>query len=119
VSAFLEDIKASGLDKKVLLVITGEFGRTPTKIQAKGGRDHWPNTQSVLLAGGGIQGGRIVGQTDTVGGEPKERPVHVQEIFATMYRNIGIDVSDVKIDDLNGRPRFLVDENRQPIGELY
>jgi hypothetical protein len=71
------------------------------------------------LAGGGIQGGRIIGQTDRQGGVPVDRPVHVQEVFATLYRNLGIDVNTVKLTDLNGRPHYLVDENRQPIGELY
>ena len=96
----------------------GEFGRTP-RINAKGGRDHWPATQSILLAGGGMQGGQVIGATDRHGGAPADRPVHVQEVFATLYRNLGIDVNTVKIPDLSGRPRYLVDDNRQPIQELF
>ena len=118
ISALLLDLEERGLSDRVTVVVWGEFGRTP-RINAKGGRDHWPGTQSVLLAGGGIQGGRIIGETDRSGGVPIERPVHVQEVFSTLYRNLGIDTNSVKVPDLNGRPRYLVDENRQPIHELY
>jgi len=116
-SALLRDLDERGMLEHVAVVVWGEFGRTP-RINAKGGRDHWPGTQSVLLAGGGIQGGTIVGQTDRIGGKPANRPVHVQEVFATLYRTLGIDVNSVKIPDLSGRPRYLVDHDRQPIREL-
>lgn len=104
--------------ERVSVVVWGEFGRSP-RINAQAGRDHWPSTQSVLLAGGGIQGGRVLGKTDAHGGVPADRPVHVQEVFASLYHNLGIDVNTVQIPDLNGRPHFLVDNNRQPISELY
>ncbi|MCH8043310.1 MAG: DUF1501 domain-containing protein [Planctomycetes bacterium] len=117
-SVFLEDLDQRGLLARTSVVVWGEFGRTP-RINAKGGRDHWPSTQSVLLAGGGIKGGRVIGRTDPTGGTPADRPVHVQEVFATLYRNLGIDTGRVKITDLAGRPRYLVDEHRQPIRELY
>ena len=117
-AVFLQDLDQRGLLDDVSVVVWGEFGRTP-RINAKGGRDHWPGTQSVLLAGGGIQGGRVIGETDRSGGIPVNRPVHVPEVFATLYHNLGIDINTVKIPDLNGRPRYLVDENRQPIRELY
>jgi hypothetical protein len=71
-----------------------------------------------LLAGGGIRGGRVVGETDAIGSVPETRPVHVQEVFATLYHNLGIATNVEKIDDLNGRPRYLVDNNYQPIREL-
>jgi Protein of unknown function (DUF1501) len=116
-SALLSDLDERGLSERVSVVVWGEFGRTP-RINAKGGRDHWPSTQSVLLAGGGIRGGRIIGRTDKAGGVPVDRPVHVQEVFATLYRNLGIDVNRVTIHDLSGRPRYLVDADRQPIAEL-
>ncbi len=116
-SAFLSDLDQRGLPETVTVVVWGEFGRTP-RINNIGGRDHWPSTQSILLAGGGIRGGRVIGNTDQAGGVPADRPVHVQEVFATLYRNLGIDVNTVTIPDFNGRPRFLVDENRQPIAEL-
>ncbi len=117
VSVFLQDLSDRGLLDTTTVVVWGEFGRTP-RINAKGGRDHWPGTQSVLMAGGGIKGGRIVGETDRDGGVPLQRAVHVQEVFATIYGNLGIDTNSVKIPDLNGRPRYLVDDNRQPIREL-
>ncbi|MBC8354996.1 MAG: DUF1501 domain-containing protein [Planctomycetes bacterium] len=117
-SVFLQDLDERGLLDTTTVIVWGEFGRTP-RINAKGGRDHWPGTQSVLMAGGGIQGGRVVGETDRIGGVPAERPVHVQEVFATLYHNLGIDTNGVKIPDLNGRPRYLVDDNRQPIKELF
>jgi hypothetical protein len=117
VSTLIADLDERGLLSQVSVVVWGEFGRTP-RINEKGGRDHWPGTQSVLLAGGGIAGGRVVGQTDPHGGTPVHRPVHVQEVFATLYRTLGIDVTAVKIPDRSGRPRYLVDENRQPIEEL-
>ncbi|MFH1302568.1 MAG: DUF1501 domain-containing protein, partial [Planctomycetota bacterium] len=116
-AVFLQDLEERGLLEQTTVIVWGEFGRTP-RINAKGGRDHWPGTQSVLLAGGGIQGGRIVGQTDRIGGVPLDRPVHVQEIFATLFNNLGIDTQTAQITDLSGRPRYLIDENRHPIREL-
>ena len=118
VSVFLEDLEERGLLETTTVIAWGEFGRTP-KINAKGGRDHWPGTQSVLLAGGGIQGGRIIGEPDKIGSVPSSRPVHVQEIFATLYNNLGIDVNSDTVNDFNGRPRFLVTGGSQPIPELY
>ena len=116
--ALVSDLEERGMLDDVSIVAWGEFGRTP-RINAKGGREHWPGTQSVLMAGGGLQGGRIVGQTDRVGGVPLDRPVHVQEIFATLFNNLGIDTLSAQITDLSGRPRYLVDENRRPVRELY
>jgi len=116
-AVFLEDLDERGLLETTTVVVLGEFGRTP-KINPKGGRDHWPNTQSIVMAGGGVQGGRVIGATDKVGGDPVERPVHIQEVFATLYRNCGIDVSTATIDDLTGRPTYLVDANYGPIEEL-
>jgi hypothetical protein len=117
-ATLLDDLGERGMAETVSVVVWGEFGRTP-RVNDKGGRDHWPATQSVLLAGGGIEGGRVIGQTDASGGEPADRPVHVQEVFASLYRNLGIDVNRVTVLDLSGRPRYLVDDDRQPIGELY
>jgi hypothetical protein len=117
-AVFLEDLRERGLLERVTVVVWGEFGRTP-RLNADGGRDHWPDTQSILLAGGGIQGGRVLGRTDSRGGVPVERPVHVQEVFATLYKNLGIDVNSARLTDLSGRPQYLVDANRQPISELY
>lgn len=116
-STFLEDLDERGLLETTTVIVWGEFGRTP-KINAKGGRDHWDKTQSVLIAGGGVQGGRVIGETDSSGGEPVERPVHVQEVFATLYQNCGLDPKSDMVTDLTGRPHFLVDGNYGVIEEL-
>ncbi|QDV51151.1 DUF1501 domain-containing protein [Gimesia fumaroli] len=117
-AVFIQDLEERGLLEQTTVIVWGEFGRTP-RINAKGGRDHWPGTQSVLMAGGGMQGGRTVGKTDRVGGVPLDRPVHVQEIFATLFHNLGINTETAQITDLSGRPRYLVDSGRHPIRELY
>lgn len=117
ISALIEDLYNRGLDKDVSVLVWGEFGRTP-KISDRVGRDHWPRVACALLAGGGMRTGQIIGATDRLGGEPVERPVRFQEVFATLYRNLGIDVSQATIPDLHGRPQYLVDPEIEPIGEL-
>ncbi|MEZ5302168.1 MAG: DUF1501 domain-containing protein [Verrucomicrobiales bacterium] len=116
-SALVEDLHDRGLDKDVTVVAWGEFGRTP-KINANGGRDHWPNVSCALMAGGGMRTGQAIGTTDRMGGEADERPVHFQEIFATMYHNLGIDVAQTTVEDLTGRPQYLVDRTHAPMREL-
>jgi uncharacterized protein (DUF1501 family) len=101
----------------VSVVVWGEFGRTP-KINQNGGRDHWPQVSSALLFGGGIRTGRVVGSTNRFGEFAKDRPVHFQEVLATLYHKLGIDVNQVKLPDLFGRPQYLVDDNHQPMPEL-
>lgn len=115
-SALIEDLHQRGLDKDVSVVVWGEFGRTPT-INKDGGRDHWPRVSCGLLAGGGMKTGQVIGATDRLGGEATERPVTFGEVFATLYHNLGIDVSKVTIPDLSGRPQYLVD-GYQPMKEL-
>jgi uncharacterized protein (DUF1501 family) len=105
-----------GLDKDVSVIVWGEFGRTPI-INKDGGRDHWPRVSCALLAGGGMKTGQMLGSTDRLGGEAVDRPVHFQEIFATLYHNLGIDLATTTIQDLSGRPHFLVD-GFQPIREV-
>ncbi|MDB6006595.1 MAG: hypothetical protein JWR15_3582, partial [Prosthecobacter sp.] len=97
--------------------VWGEFGRTPT-INAKGGRDHWPRVSCALLAGGGMNHGQIIGATDRLGGEATERPVRFGEVFATLYNRLGIDVNKITLDDLSGRPQYLVTDSSQPMPEL-
>ncbi len=132
VSALIEDIYDRGLDKRVLVVVTGEFGRTP-KINyqpstgagnasaASGtkqpGRDHWPRAFSNLWAGGGIETGRFIGATDKRGEDVIERRCGAGDFLATIYRHLGIDSSKVFIKDLNGRPTPIVDHG-EPIPEL-
>ena len=107
-TALLTDLRERGLDKDVSVVVWGEFGRTPT-INKDGGRDHWPRVSCALLAGGGMRHGQVIGATDRLGGEPTERPVRFGEVFATLYQNLGIDVRKTTIDDLTGRPQYLVE----------
>jgi hypothetical protein len=117
VSALIDDIHSRGLDKDISVVVWGEFGRTP-QINSNGGRDHWPNVSCGLLFGGGMRTGQVIGSTDRLGGEAKDRPVHFQEVFATLYHRLGIDVNQVTIPDFSGRPQFLVDRGNQPMPEL-
>jgi hypothetical protein len=107
-SALVEDLHDRGLDKDVAVVAWGEFGRTPT-INAQGGRDHWPRVGGALLAGGGFNTGQVIGATDRVAGEPTERPVHFGEVFASLYQFMGIDPHKTTVNDLTGRPQYLVD----------
>jgi hypothetical protein len=116
-SALIEDLHQRGLDKDVSVVVWGEFGRTPT-INKDGGRDHWPRVSCALLAGGGMKHGQVIGATDRLGGEAIERPVQFGEVFATLYHNLGIDVSRTTVHDLAGRPQYLVDNGYQPMKEL-
>ncbi|HUR46536.1 MAG TPA: DUF1501 domain-containing protein, partial [Candidatus Saccharimonadales bacterium] len=116
-SALLQDLYQRGLDKDVSVVVWGEFGRTPT-INKDGGRDHWPRVSCALVSGGGMKTGQIIGATDRLGGEAVERPVQFGEVFATLYHNMGIDVSRVTVPDLSGRPQYLVDNGIVPMREL-
>ena len=116
-SALLMDLEERGLDKDVAVVVWGEFGRTP-KINKMNSRDHWPQASFALLAGGGMKTGQVIGATNRLGEHPVERPVKFQEIFATLYHCIGIDVRTATIDDLSGRPQYLVDAGIEPIREL-
>jgi len=116
ITALVEDLHERGLDEDVSVVVWGEFGRSP-KISDNGGREHWPQVSNALLAGGGMRTGQIIGATDALAEEVKDRPIHYQEVFATLYHNLGIDVSQMTFTDLNGRPNYLLDYT-QPIAEL-
>ncbi len=117
IATLIDDLDQRGLLDDVSVVVWGEFGRTP-RINAKGGRDHWPRVATALLAGGGMRCGQVIGATDAHAGEATKRPVHFQEVFATLYHNLGIDVRTTTVRDLNGRPHYLVDAGRRPIEEL-
>ncbi len=118
VTALVEDLQNRGLDKDVSVVVWGEFGRTP-RINPKGGRDHWPQVSSALLACGGIRAGQVIGSTNRLGEHAKTRPVHFQEVFATLYHNLGIDVNRATVNDLHGRPQYLIEHNKyEPMPEL-
>jgi hypothetical protein len=116
VAALVEDLHERGLDKDVMVVAWGEMGRSP-RINPQAGRDHWPAVSCALVAGGGLRTGQVVGTTNHLGEAPLDRPVHFQEVLATIYHHLGIDVERTTLADLNGRPRYLVDDYR-PIAEL-
>jgi uncharacterized protein DUF1501 len=114
-SALIEDLEQRGMLDDVTVIAWGEFGRTP-RINKNAGRDHWPNVSCAVLAGGGLRGGQAIGATNRLGEEATERPVHFQEIFATLYHNLGIDVATARLTDPAGRPQYLVE--KPPIAEL-
>lgn len=121
VTALVEDLHARGLDKKVMLLVTGEFGRTPRVNSQIGtqtgvmqpGRDHWPNAMSLLITGGGMRTGQVVGTTNSKGEEPKDRPLTPNDLWATVYRHLGVD-PDRSFPDHNGRPMPIL-----PYGEVF
>ena len=86
----------------------GEFGRTP-RINKNAGRDHWPQVGGALLAGGGFRTGQVIGATDRLGAAIADRPVHFGEVHASLYKFLGIDANRTTVNDLAGRPRYLVD----------
>lgn len=124
VTALVEDIYNRGLDKKVLVVVTGEFGRTPRISNQVGtqtgvmqpGRDHWPGAMSVLVCGGGMRTGQVVGSTNAKGEAPKDRPLSPNDLWATVYRHLGIDYEHA-FPDLSGRPMPILPHG-EPIREL-
>jgi uncharacterized protein DUF1501 len=116
-SALVEDLHDRGLDQDCTVVVLGEFGRTP-KISPQVGRDHWPAVNFALLAGGGMRGGQVIGSTDRIAGEAKTRPVTFGELFATVYRKLGIDGARATLPDLTGRPQYLAEDPAAPLPEV-
>ena len=115
-STLIDDLSDRGLLDEIAVVAWGEFGRTP-KINANAGRDHWPNVGGGLLAGGGMNTGQVIGSTTRLGEEPLARPVHFQEVFATLYKQLGIDIATTQYTDLAGRPQYLIGDHK-PMPEL-
>jgi hypothetical protein len=116
-TSLVRDLHDRGLDKDVAVVVWGEFGRTPA-ISKDAGREHWPRVSCAALACGPFRHGQVIGATDRLGGEAVERPVDFQEVFATLYHHLGIDTRTATVNDLSGRPRYLVDEQFRPMPEL-
>ena len=114
-SALLADLHARGLLDETLVIVMGEFGRTP-KVNGLGGRDHWPHVQSILLAGAGIPGGTVYGASDKQGAYPAETPVAPADVIATLYHCLGIP-TDLELRDRLNRPFQLVPWGA-PIREL-
>ncbi len=120
VSALIADLYRRGLDRRVLFVFSGEFGRTPTirnqDASGRPGRDHWPRAMNVLLAGGGLRMGQVIGETNARGEEPIRRAMDSNCLLATIYHRFGIDMQH-EFHDLSGRP-FPILKNGEPIAEL-
>lgn len=114
-TTLLDDLVDRGLYERVLVLVWGEFGRTP-KLNAGGGRDHWGRGSFALLGGAGLRGGVVVGATTPDGGEPRDRPIWPEDVLATVYRVLGIDPDTELIDPL-GRP-IKVLASGKPIREL-
>ncbi len=106
VGAFITDCRNRGLDQQILLVITGEFGRTP-RINGNAGRDHWPQASTLVLAGGGLKMGQVVGETNYKGEHPKSDAVTPQDLMATIFHVLGIDPA-LHYEDQAGRPQPML-----------
>jgi hypothetical protein len=133
VAALIEDLHDRGLDRKVLLVVGGDFGRTPRISYAAStgggvasgaagvvqpGRDHWPHAMSFLFSGGGIEEGQVIGATDRRGEHPADRRMGVGDFLATIYRHLGVDAEHATVGDPAGRPVPLLQQGGEPIREL-
>lgn len=114
-TSLLTRLEETGQLDSTLVVAVGEFGRTP-KPNGNGGRDHWANCWTAIIAGGGVQGGRVIGESDAIAGEPKERPVHCSELVATIYHAMGVPTSTT-IPGPDGTPVRVVDA--EPVRELF
>jgi hypothetical protein len=132
VSALIEDVYQRGLDRRVMVIVTGEFGRTPrishvassgggVASGAKGtvqpGRDHWPRANTMLFAGGGIQTGQVIGATDARGEDPIRRRVGPGDFLATIYQHLGVDFDHLALPNFAGRPVPILSDGA-PIPEL-
>lgn len=116
-SALIEDLVARGLLASTLVTCLAEFGRTP-KVNPAGGRDHWPGCFTASFAGGGVQGGRVVGASDPIGGVPADRPTAPPEVIATILHSLGLDLKG-HLPGPAGRPFPLVDIGYGPVQELF
>ncbi len=115
-ATLIADLKDRGLLDSTLIVCQGEFGRTP-HINYNTGRDHWPKSWAVALAGGGIQTGQVIGKTSSDGTAIEEKPVSAQDLIATMAKAVGIDPQKQNVSNV-GRPIRVADPNAKPIEEL-
>ncbi len=115
VASLVEDLHDRGLAESVLVLVWGEFGRTP-RLNGSGGRDHWPGSMSAMLAGGGLRMGQVVGATNRKGEQPSERPLRPEDVIRTVYHVLGIDPLH-EFPNESGRPMAVMNRGR-PIAEL-
>ncbi len=116
IATFLDDLEDRGLSEKILLVITGEFGRTP-RINGDAGRDHWAPLSTLALAGGGLKMGQVIGESSAKAEVPKTTPVYPRDVMATAFHVLGIDPKQ-QYTDPSGRPQYLLPEGAAPVAEL-
>jgi len=115
-STLMEDLQSRGLLDSTMIVWMGEFGRTP-KVNGQRGRDHWANSWTSVLAGGGIKGGQVIGKTSADGMEVTDRPVGTEDLLATIALGLGIDVTKQNNSNI-GRPIRIVEPTAKPIKEV-
>jgi uncharacterized protein (DUF1501 family) len=115
VAALMDELDERGLLNETLIVVMGEFGRTP-KLNTRAGRDHWPQVFSVLLAGGGVKAGQVIGASDRTGETPADRPVTPADLAATIFTLLGIDPKQ-RLYTPDGRP-IEVSRDGQVVREL-
>lgn len=115
-TALINDLEERGMLQDTMIIMSGEFGRTP-RINKDAGRDHWPGAGFVWMAGGGFKMGQAIGTTDRLGAKPADRPIHLQQVYSEVVRKMGIDPDVAHLRDPMGRPQYLFDY-RDPIAEL-
>lgn len=120
ITTLVSDLDERGLLDDVLVIAMGEFGRTPMMgtQDSSDGRNHWPVVMSMALAGGGLRHGQVIGASEHDGGNIKERPVTPGDLAATIYRHMSVPLDSTYLDN-RGRPRFIIENNGQPISELF
>jgi len=116
VANLIQDLHDRGLDRDVVTVMWGEFGRTPKINNSDGGRDHWAPVMSALVAGGGLKMGQAIGSSSARGEYPRDRRCTAPQVLSTLYRAMGIDPA-LTFPNGNGRPMHILDD-REPISEL-
>ena len=117
VSAFMEDVEQRGLSERILLVMTGEFGRTP-RINKNGGRDHWGNQCTLAFAGGGLRMGQVIGRSDRIGGEPASTPITSSNVLATVMHSL-FDIGELRLQTGVSKEIEQIITTGQPIPELF
>ena len=112
-STFIDDVNEKGMNKDILLIVTGEFGRT-YRINKNGGRDHWPQLSTLMFSGGDFEMGGSIGESTDKAETPKSDPYGPMDVTATLFSHFGIDPSTQKVD-FAGRPRYLLEEGARVI----